>query len=252
MQETNFMGYLIPKDTQVFMNAWAIRRDPECWEDPMSFKPERFLGSNIEIKGQNFVFIPFGSGRRICVGFLLAERVLHLGVASLLYYFDWELGKDVTPESTDMNERMGINCMKDPTPESNTKGACHVRAIMKVCNLHTRKWSTMKQGLNDFDLQNIEIKHDSKHMFSFQHQTQSDLLSAIPAIPALAISVGISSISLIRIFEPHRSNLRSKSPDFVCYHENHQTRLTLAKISIGSIPKEPIQFSSKRLRSIKS
>ncbi|TXG58358.1 hypothetical protein EZV62_016187 [Acer yangbiense] len=105
MQETNFMGYLIPKDTQVFVNAWAIGRDPECWEDPMSFKPERFLGSNIEIKGQNF---PFGSGRRICVGILLAERVLHLGVASLLHYFEWELGKDVTPESMDMNERIGI------------------------------------------------------------------------------------------------------------------------------------------------
>ncbi|KAI9154545.1 hypothetical protein LWI28_027882 [Acer negundo] len=112
MQETNFMGYLIPKNTQVFVNAWAIGRDPECWEDPMSFKPERFLGSNIEIKGQNFGFIPFGSGRRICVGISLAERALHLGVASLLHYFDWELGKDVTPESMDMNERMGLTVRK--------------------------------------------------------------------------------------------------------------------------------------------
>ncbi|KAK2655066.1 hypothetical protein Ddye_008118 [Dipteronia dyeriana] len=88
MQETNLMGNLIPKDTQVSVNAWAIGRDTECWEDPMSFKPERFLGSNIEIIGRNFEFIPFGSGRRICVGISLAEWVFHLGVASLLHYFD--------------------------------------------------------------------------------------------------------------------------------------------------------------------
>ncbi|KAH7553651.1 hypothetical protein JRO89_XS12G0038500 [Xanthoceras sorbifolium] len=112
MQETKFMGYLIPKDTQVFVNTWAIGRDPECWEDPISFKPERFLGSNIEFKGQNFELLPFGSGRRICVGIALVERVLHLGVASLLHHFDWELGKDVTPETMDMNDRMGMTAQK--------------------------------------------------------------------------------------------------------------------------------------------
>ncbi|KAF2320205.1 hypothetical protein GH714_025896 [Hevea brasiliensis] len=52
MQDTNFMGYHIAKDTQVFVNAWAIGRDPDSWEDPLTFKPERFLGSNIDYKGQ--------------------------------------------------------------------------------------------------------------------------------------------------------------------------------------------------------
>ncbi|KAL3749298.1 hypothetical protein ACJRO7_010411 [Eucalyptus globulus] len=112
IKETNFMGFHIPKDTQVFVNAWGIGRDPDAWEDPLAFKPERFLGSKIDYKGQNFELIPFGSGRRMCVGLSLADRVLHLGLAKLLYHFDWELGDGLTPETLDMRERVGITLRK--------------------------------------------------------------------------------------------------------------------------------------------
>ncbi|KAL0336971.1 UNVERIFIED_CONTAM: Iridoid oxidase [Sesamum calycinum] len=60
MQDTEFMGYVVPKNTQIFVNAWAIHRDPASWSDPLSFKPERFLGSDIDYKGQNFELLPFG------------------------------------------------------------------------------------------------------------------------------------------------------------------------------------------------
>ncbi|KAE8690056.1 Cytochrome P450 76A1 [Hibiscus syriacus] len=112
MQETKYMGYFIPKGTQIFVNAWAIGRDPESWEDPLAFKPERFLGSNIEYKEQNFELIPFGSGRRICVGMPVAHKVVHLALASLLHSFDWELGNNLCPETIDMNERVGITARK--------------------------------------------------------------------------------------------------------------------------------------------
>ncbi|GAV73804.1 p450 domain-containing protein [Cephalotus follicularis] len=112
LQNTNYMGYFVPKNTQIFVNAWAIGRDPDAWEDPLSFKPERFLGSQIDYKGQNYELIPFGAGRRICVGILLAERVIHLALASLIHCFDWELGNSTTPETMDMNERMGIAVRK--------------------------------------------------------------------------------------------------------------------------------------------
>ncbi|XVE96518.1 hypothetical protein REPUB_Repub02eG0229500 [Reevesia pubescens] len=62
IQDTNYLGYLIPKETRIFVNVWAIGRDPESWEDPLTFKPERFLGTKIDYKGQNFELIPFGSG----------------------------------------------------------------------------------------------------------------------------------------------------------------------------------------------
>ncbi|KAL0443915.1 UNVERIFIED_CONTAM: cytochrome [Sesamum latifolium] len=112
IQETNFMGYQIPKNTQLFVNAWSIGRDPECWDDPLSFKPERFLGSKIDYKGQNFELIPFGAGRRICAGIPLAHRMLHLVLGSLLHEFDWrvdEIGKNAM---MDTKERMGVTVRK--------------------------------------------------------------------------------------------------------------------------------------------
>ncbi|KAK4481147.1 hypothetical protein RD792_012025 [Penstemon davidsonii] len=112
MEDTEYMGYRIPKGTQVLVNAWAIGRDPDSWEDPLSFKPERFLQSNIEYKGQHFELIPFGSGRRICVGFPLAHRVVHLAIATLVQAFDWDLGPGVKPENIDRDERLGLTLRK--------------------------------------------------------------------------------------------------------------------------------------------
>lgn len=110
IHHTNFMGYEIPKDTQVFVHSWAIGRDEEFWgNDVLVFKPERFLGSNIEYKGQHFEFIPFGAGRRICPGLGLAHRLLPLVLGSLLHHFDWVLCQNVHGETTvDMSETMGI------------------------------------------------------------------------------------------------------------------------------------------------
>lgn len=112
MQDTEFMGYHIPKNTQVFINAWAIGRDPQCWNDPLSFKPERFLGSKVDYKGQHYELIPFGAGRRMCAGVPLAHKMLNLILGSLLHEFDWELDRHVSPETMDMRDRMGITVRK--------------------------------------------------------------------------------------------------------------------------------------------
>ncbi|XP_070046469.1 cytochrome P450 76A2-like [Nicotiana tomentosiformis] len=112
VQDTRFMGYDIPEDTQVFVNVWAIGRDPEFWEDPLAFRPERFLCSKIDFKGQCYEFIPFGAGRKMCVGLPLANRILHLALGSLLQEFDWELPENITPNSMDMTEKIGITVRK--------------------------------------------------------------------------------------------------------------------------------------------
>ncbi|KAI5425629.1 hypothetical protein KIW84_031445 [Lathyrus oleraceus] len=117
VQETEFMGYLIPKDTQVFVNAWAIGRDPDVWEEPLVFKPERFWDSDsksykTDYKGQHYEFIPFGAGRRMCAGVPLAHRILHLVLGSLLHRFDWELDSNVSALTMDMRDNLGITMRK--------------------------------------------------------------------------------------------------------------------------------------------
>ncbi|KAK2425756.1 geraniol 8-hydroxylase [Trifolium repens] len=95
-------GYMIPKGAQIFVNVWAIGRDPEIWDDPNLFLPERYLGTKLDIKGQNFQLTPFGSGRRICPGLPLAMRMLHMMLGSLLISFDWKLENGMKPEEIDM------------------------------------------------------------------------------------------------------------------------------------------------------
>ncbi|MED6170195.1 hypothetical protein PIB30_028581 [Stylosanthes scabra] len=101
-------GYEIPNKTIVYVNAWAIHRDPEAWKDPDEFCPERFLDNDIDFLGQNFEFIPFGAGRRICPGMHMALASLDLILANLLYSFDWELPEGMKKEDIDTQVLPGL------------------------------------------------------------------------------------------------------------------------------------------------
>lgn len=104
-------GYTIPKDTRVLINAWSIHRNPSGWDNPLDFKPERFLNESakLDFSGNNLNYLPFGSGRRICAGFPLAERMLIYLLASLLHSFDWKLPEG---EKLGMEETFGIALRK--------------------------------------------------------------------------------------------------------------------------------------------
>ncbi|XP_051140288.1 geraniol 8-hydroxylase-like [Andrographis paniculata] len=105
-------GYTVPKNSQVFVNAWAIGRDPDAWESPLEFKPERFLQSEIDMRGRDFELIPFGAGRRICPGLPLAVRMVPVMLGSLLNSFDWKLAGGIEPKELDMEEKFGITIQK--------------------------------------------------------------------------------------------------------------------------------------------
>ena len=101
-------GFTVPKNAQILVNVWAMGRDPSIWTDPNIFLPERFLEHTTDFKGQDFELIPFGAGRRICPGFPLANKMVHLMLASLVHCFHWRLADEMKPEDINMSETFGI------------------------------------------------------------------------------------------------------------------------------------------------
>ncbi|KAK6122566.1 hypothetical protein DH2020_043691 [Rehmannia glutinosa] len=108
MERCILEGYEIQPKTVVYINAWAIARDPEYWKNPDEFLPDKFLNHNIDIKGQDFELIPFGSGRRICPGIFMGLTNVELVVANFLYSFDWELPPDIRAQYVDTDVLPGL------------------------------------------------------------------------------------------------------------------------------------------------
>ncbi|CAI0382842.1 unnamed protein product [Linum tenue] len=113
IQKCSLGGYEIPAKTIIHVNAWAIARDPESWgENPDEFKPERFVGKSVDVKGSNFELIPFGAGRRICPGIHIGLATVEIALANLLYAFDWEMPAEMKSEDLDMDVLPGLTMHK--------------------------------------------------------------------------------------------------------------------------------------------
>ncbi|XP_074273381.1 cytochrome P450 83B1-like [Silene latifolia] len=112
IRKTKIKEYHILPKTQVYVNVWAIGRDPKSWNDPETFKPERFIGSSVDVKGQDFELLPFGAGRRICPGLQLGLSNVELTLANLLNSFDWDLPSGIKRDDVDMENLPGITMHK--------------------------------------------------------------------------------------------------------------------------------------------
>ncbi|WRX30803.1 Cytochrome P450 - like 10, partial [Theobroma cacao] len=90
IEECTTGGYSIPAGTRLIINLAKLQRDLNVWSKADEFQPERFLTTHkhVEVKGQNYELIPFGSGRRICSGVSLALQIMHFTVGNLLHAFE--------------------------------------------------------------------------------------------------------------------------------------------------------------------
>nr|BAK07691.1 predicted protein [Hordeum vulgare subsp. vulgare] len=122
--DCKIMGYDMLKGTNIYINAFAISQDPQYWNNPGVFNPERFENNNMDYNGTCFEFTPFGFGRRLCPGITFASSVLEMALANFLYHFDWVLPDGAT--SVDMSEKFGLIVRRSSD--------LHLRVIPHLCS----------------------------------------------------------------------------------------------------------------------
>jgi len=100
-EDVKFLGYFLPKGTIVMANLYNVHHDPQVWEEPEKFKPERFLRpsqgdfqSNAGSGNQKIEFVkndsvvPFSVGKRVCVAETMAQTEFFLFLTGMLQNFD--------------------------------------------------------------------------------------------------------------------------------------------------------------------
>jgi cytochrome P450 len=112
MADCNIEGYTIPSGTRAIVNSWALARDPSYWEKAGEFMPERFMkggsAAAMDNKGNDFQYLPFGAGRRICPGINFASSTIEVMLANLVYHFNSELRKEFAKKGIDTTESFGL------------------------------------------------------------------------------------------------------------------------------------------------
>ncbi|NP_001310108.1 cytochrome P450 2J6-like [Tetranychus urticae] len=111
-QDTKVMNYSIPKDTLVILNFWAVHRDPKLWNDPHSFKPERFLSEDETTVVKSPYLMPFSGGKRICPGATLALIELFLYLVSIVQNFQVSVPKRT--KISDESKYLFLRTVKNP------------------------------------------------------------------------------------------------------------------------------------------
>ena len=83
-------GYDILPGMAIYFSITAISRDPEIWDEPLEYRPERMLSRDVDLTGTNkMTMLPFSAGRRICPGLGVATIHLQLFIARMVQEFEW-------------------------------------------------------------------------------------------------------------------------------------------------------------------
>ena len=108
-RDTSLAGYFIPRDMTVFVNLWAIHHDPDYWDGPFCFRPERFLDEQGRLRVEGIM--PFSVGTRSCPGEGFSRKTVFLYAARLLYLFKFECPPDeILPDEEDSDYGIVLSC----------------------------------------------------------------------------------------------------------------------------------------------
>lgn len=107
-ENCNIYGYEIPAKAILFVNLWSMGRDPNIWEKPLEFKPERFINeyNKFDVWGKNYQLISFGTGRRVCPGASFALQFVPTNLATMIQCFEWKLDNETG--IANMEEKSGL------------------------------------------------------------------------------------------------------------------------------------------------
>lgn len=112
--DVTYKDYTIPKGTVLLANTSFIHYDPERYDEPFAFRPERYLNHSkysSEYAAQSDPYkrdhFAFGAGRRICPGARLAENSLNIALANILWAFN------IRPPIVDGAEAKGMELSDD-------------------------------------------------------------------------------------------------------------------------------------------
>lgn len=91
-KDYKFREITIPKGTSIVIPVLGFHRDPEIFEDPLRFKPERFLCStNGNGKSKGIFHLSFGAGPRNCNAAKLAKTFIKIFIVSVISKFHMKL-----------------------------------------------------------------------------------------------------------------------------------------------------------------
>ncbi|MEK6279202.1 MAG: cytochrome P450 [Acidobacteriota bacterium] len=104
LEDCEIGGYLVPRKSQVFMFPWALHRDPRFFEEPQSFRPDRWT-EEFSNSLPKYAYFPFGGGPRACIGnyFAMMEIVLVLATIGQRFRF-----LPVSDEAVDLLPAMSL------------------------------------------------------------------------------------------------------------------------------------------------
>jgi cytochrome P450 len=101
LMDVELGGYRVKKGTTVFFSQWVSHRDPEYFDDPDAFRPERWADGLMK-RLPKYAYYPFGGGPRVCIGntFAMMEGVLLLATLGQRWRFTLDADAKVTPWPT--------------------------------------------------------------------------------------------------------------------------------------------------------